>query len=143
MAAFVDLTKADTPKTPTRRTLQQEQKANASKSCHFPSSQLNQNGVIIGKVSDGNIEHDGDIYPIPVTPTMTRKSSPMPTPSRTLVKPSPSHSRLLQPMTAHSEDEWQIQSRTPTKSRGQNALNSTPSSRHLDKSGSFDVPFSR
>ena len=143
MAVFVDLTKVDTPKTPTRRMLQQGQAANASKPCHFPLSQLNQNGVINGKVSDGNTDHDKDIYPIQVTPTMTRKSSPMPTPFRTLVKPSPSHSRLLQPTTAHSEDEWRIQSRTPTKSRGQNALDSTPPSRHLDKSGSFDVPFSR
>jgi DNA (cytosine-5)-methyltransferase 1 len=143
MAAFVDLTKADTPKTPTRRTLQQEQKTNASKSYHFPLSQLNQSGVVNDKVSDGNIDHDRGIYPIPVTPTMTRKSSPIPPPSKTLAKPSPSHSRLLQPMTAHNEEELRIQSRTPARSRGQNALNSTPPSRHLDKNGSFDVSFSR
>jgi DNA (cytosine-5)-methyltransferase 1 len=125
MATFVDLTKADTPKTPTRRTLQKEQNTEASKSCHFPLSQRNENGMINDKVIDGNIDHDREIYPIPVTPIMTR------TPSRTLTKPSPPHNRL------------QIQNRTPTKSRGQGALSSAPTSRRLDKNGSFDVPFSR
>jgi DNA (cytosine-5)-methyltransferase 1 len=137
MATFVDLTKADTPKTPTRRTLQQEQNTTASKSCHSPLSQRNQNGVINDKVIDGNIDHDRDIYPIPVTPTMTRPSS------GTSTKPSPPHNRPLQPMIAHGEDELQIQNRTPTRNRGQGALNSALPSRRLDRNGSFDVPFSR
>ena len=137
MATFVDLTKADTPKTPTRRTLQQEQNTTASKSCHSPLSQRNPNGVINDKVIDGNIDHDRDIHPIPVTPTMTRPPSGTPT------EPSPPHNRPLQPMIAHNEDELQIQNRTPTRNRGQGALNSALASRRLDRNGSFDVPFSR
>src|SRR4051794_30182564 len=143
MAAFVDLTKADTSTTSTRRTLQQEQDTNASKSCHFPLPQLNQNGAINDKGSDGNIDHERGIYPILVTPTMTRKSSLVRTPSRNLIKHSPPHNRLLQPMTAHSEDELQIQNRTPTRNRRRGGLNSAPSSRPLDKTDSIDVPFRR
>jgi hypothetical protein len=46
-------------------------------------------------------------------------------------------------MIAHGEDELQIQNRTPTRNRGQGALNSALPSRRLDRNGSFDVSFSR
>jgi DNA (cytosine-5)-methyltransferase 1 len=143
MAAFVDLTKADTPKTPTKETLQQKHSAYASKSCYFPLSQQNQNSGINDEAIVGNIDNDKSIYPIPVTPTTRRKSSLTSTPSRTLINPSPPHNRVLQPTIAHSEDELQIQNKPSTRNRGQDTLNFAPSSRRPDQNDTVNMPLSR